>query len=159
MTNGYTGPERRGDRFITPKQIARRVGVTVQTVTRWLRQRVLIGKQFGRLWRVDARWLRCHMNIVFDLVGGGGDNSEGGKSVLLMDRPVREYNGPERRQSRPVSLPRAAAILRFRPSRVLDLADELGLMTVHRRREVFLPAPVFRILYGHLLKAGQITRQ
>jgi hypothetical protein len=40
----YNGEERRGRRWITPKQIADRLGVTVQTVTRWLRDEILLGK-------------------------------------------------------------------------------------------------------------------
>lgn len=39
--------------FLTVKEFAEAVGVTVLTVKRWLYSGQIEGKKFGRLWRID----------------------------------------------------------------------------------------------------------
>ncbi len=39
--------------FLTVKEFAEAVGVTILTVKRWLYSGQIEGKKFGRLWRID----------------------------------------------------------------------------------------------------------
>lgn len=38
--------------YLSPEQYATKFNLNVRTVREWLRTRALVGKRFGRLWRI-----------------------------------------------------------------------------------------------------------
>ena len=64
-------------RFLSPDQVANKLGISNKTVYKWLNERRLKGAKMGHLWRIDAGDLQQFIDEAY-MRARVKDDSEGG---------------------------------------------------------------------------------
>jgi len=62
-------------KFLSPEDVAKRLGISNKTVYKWLNEKRLRGAKMGHLWRIDSSDLDRFIEEAYKR--GGGDNNDG----------------------------------------------------------------------------------
>jgi hypothetical protein len=170
LADGYKGPERRGRTPLTVAQVAQILNYADQTVTSYLRRKLLPGWRVQRSWRIDPVKFRELVDQMRkgidpfvredspDLREDAPDRMAARDTVTAAPRHAEEsdgsYPGPERRGLRPITLEWAARVLKRTPEDVIALADRWPLLAYRNRAGEWEFSPSrFRNFYPKLVDA------